>query len=158
MVLKETKPALSRLKAASAELNAVSDAYQAVLVTIEQSLQGLRLGLEVTATTTWEVPVSPKDKAMAESKRGCRLAFRRVGDSWRLVVDRSLFRKEQRGFVANSADDDSVPLVEASRETRIGAAAALLELIETLHSTVTEKTATLRQLVDRTGKPMGALR
>lgn len=148
MLASESKLALGRLTASVKELGKASMAFETQLATIEQGLQRLNLGLDGSAETTWTVPCMPKEKQPQRSYWRCSLAFRKHGEDWRLLVNRVLYVPTVGllGFKTDNLRGEAVPLMDTTRDTRLGSAPAVLEIIEDLQAQVATRLNTFAQL------------
>lgn len=120
---------LERARALSIELSAATDALNASLRKAEQALAELNLG--VTAAVSL-YPMTPQEAARTDWHQALR--FGKDATGWRLILE---------SYPDDGAPEDTIesPLLNASKEVRLQAAARLPALLERLVKTAEEQLA-----------------
>ena len=132
----ETFASLSRL---ADKLNQTTDAYTQSLVAVEKNLREMNLGVE-----TWvEIDEAAKSGGPdRETSLRKLLGYAKANEGWSLViktvrVERSCRENDPEGPWENIYEEDPPkPLLKASRELRIEAAAHVPRLLEALQTRV----------------------
>lgn len=158
MVLGEARARLSALKPLADALNDLSDSFSDELRTIEGELLNLNLGVEIVLPMPIlkeepeEIYEDPTDTPSRVEERHYHLAYAKLRKEWRIVVrtrkhtvDFSEDPTEPREYTSN---EETKPLVDASRELRLAAADHILSLLDEMRTVAEQKVESLRQVTD----------
>ena len=146
---------LAALDTTAARLNKASNSINDSILTVENFVAGLGVGLEVwlrTAVTKGDAEGSPRGESVWSEQR---LGYSRLNGKWCLAL--KWFRVHTGFFEGDTncpyqneySDGEAIPLTQASREARIAALGLLPDLVSELNAaaeTALEKIEKANQL------------
>lgn len=155
MVMKKVHPRLDSLSKLAPQLNKATDLYMDELKEIEARLDKLNLGIEVESKAIQEGNRFTEDDQDGEPTGVSFhyvwiLGYGRSGhfvsrSEWCLFVRKYMVYSDDRGW----CEEETVPLLGASRDLRIAAAGQIPALLEDIEKEVKKKIENLAKVSDK---------
>ena len=136
------KDSLAKLEAASVRLNESSDSLNDLIVSLEERLGDLNVGIRLWDDAIFDQTDQEPEHGKKSLIEGYAIGYEKLGDQWRVAFKRVRHWEEvdRYGYeVATQIDvSDVQPLLNAPRHVRMMAAGRFEALIENLASTATK--------------------